>query len=102
MKPAHAPFIDIFVSAQEKALYSIDTFIDLSKAIDTVDQDILLLKIQRYTYRDTSMSPAWFRSSLTNRSQIVSLKAHCPYRHPPIAVSPQGPIYWVHYCSLFI
>ena len=46
-------------------------FIDLEKVFDTVDHQILLAKLNHYGIR--GISNDWFKSSLTNRNQYVSI-----------------------------
>ena len=46
-------------------------FIDLEKAFDTVDHDILLCKLNHYGIRGVDND--WFRSYLINRKQFVSI-----------------------------
>ena len=46
-------------------------FLDLKKAFDTVDHEILLTKMNRYGIQGTSVD--WFKSYLTNRTQQCSV-----------------------------
>ena len=50
---------------------SCGNFVDLQKAFDTVDQQILLAKLNHYGIRGVSND--WFKSYLSNRNQYVSI-----------------------------
>ena len=65
-------------------------FLDLKKAFDTVDHEILLTKINRYGIQGTSLD--WFKSYLTNRAQRCSVNS-CLSDFTTIKCSvPQGTI----------
>ena len=49
-------------------------FVDLQKAFDTVDHQILLAKLSHYGI--CGVSNDWFKSYLSNRSQYVSINGH--------------------------
>jgi hypothetical protein len=55
----------------DKGQFSCGVFIDLQKAFDTVDHNILLRKLELYGIR--GLGNNWFRSYLTNRKQYVYL-----------------------------
>ena len=55
----------------DKGHYSCGIFLDLSKAFDTVNIDILLLKMEKYGIRGLCLD--WFKSYLHDRQQYVSI-----------------------------
>ena len=50
--------------------YTLGVFIDLSKAFNTVDHQILIKKLQYYGIDGTALE--WFKSYLSNRKQYIS------------------------------
>ncbi len=57
--------------AIEDGKYSCGIFLDLSKAFDTVNHNILLHKLEHYGIR--GLVNKWFKSYLENRKQLVSI-----------------------------
>ena len=55
----------------DKGNYGGSIFIDLHKAFDTVNHEILLLKVEHYGVRRSILQ--WFKSYLSNRKQYVYL-----------------------------
>ncbi len=64
--------------------------LDLRKAFDMVDHEILLQKLSLHRLSDMSLQ--WFRSYLTDRQQVVRFNGSVPDSLPVISGVPQGSI----------
>ncbi|XP_065642837.1 group II intron-encoded protein LtrA-like [Hydra vulgaris] len=75
----------------EKSQFTLGIFIDLLKAFDTVDHDILLYKLNYYGINERVSK--WFQSYLSNRKQFVSCNDlnHTQFLNVSCGV-PQGSI----------
>ena len=67
-------FTEPIKSSLDKNRFRCGIFIDLQKAFDTVNHNILLKKLEHYGIRGTALS--WFQSYLSNRKQFVSVNGH--------------------------
>ena len=65
-------------------------FVDLQKAFDTVNHDVLVAKLEHYGIRGTANK--WFASYLKNRSQYVSVLGFDSSTKPIIHGVPQGSV----------
>ena len=54
-------------------------FFDLKKAFDTIDHDILLVKLSRYGVLENELK--WFTSYLSERNSFVMLTGYIHYLH---------------------
>ena len=77
-------------SSFEKEEYTLGGFIDLSKAFDTVDHQILIKKLQYYGIDGTALE--WFKSYLSNRKQYISTQEISESCLDIICGVPQGSI----------
>lgn len=64
--------VDDITKAFSKNEYTLGVFIDLSKAFDTVDHNILLKKLENYGIRDCLLK--WLKSYLSSRFQFVNIE----------------------------
>ena len=65
-------------------------FVDLQKAFDTVEHDILLSKLEHYGIR--GISNEWFKSYLFDRKQFVSINGHVSNKGSVKYGVPQGSV----------
>ena len=85
--------LDIVNSIQsnmDKGHFSCGIFIDLKKAFDTVNHDVLLNKLQHYGFRGTISD--WFSSYLTNRKQTTDINGYISEQQLTTCGVPQGSV----------
>ena len=83
-------FSDDILKLFDEKKVAIATFMDLSKAFDCVDQNILLSKLNRYGIHETALQ--WINSYLSDREHFVSWnQTHLPLLDLNIGM-PQGSI----------
>ena len=73
-----------------QGLYSCAVFIDLKKAFDTVDHNILLDKLNFYGFR--GLINQWFSSYLNDRTQATQIADHISNKAAISFGVPQGSV----------
>ena len=82
------------IKSKDDGFYTLALFIDLSKAFDTIDHNILLDKLDKYGIR--GVAKEWYRNYLTNRQMRVNccVSSTGKYEHsnylPLTYGAPQG------------
>ena len=79
-----------YVTHLTKKQYTIGVFVDLSKAFDTVDHNILFTKIKYYGITNTFHK--WLASYLNNRKQYVSYNTNSTDTRTVLCGVPKGSI----------
>ena len=82
--------IDQISQQLDSKTLSLGIFIDLSKAFDTLDHNILLTKLETYGVRGIALE--WFRSYLNNRKQCVDINGSRSSLRTITCGVPQGSI----------
>ena len=83
-------FVDRIAKDIEAKKVPLSVFIDLSKAFDTLDHEILLKKLKYYGITGVALS--WFRSYLSNRQQMVNFEGILSVKLELRTGVPQGSI----------
>ena len=83
-------FADEILMNMNKGLVTGSVFIDLAKAFDTVDHDILLRKLEYYGICDESLP--WLKNYFTGRKQFVLIDSQSPEELAITSELPQGSI----------
>lgn len=95
-RPKHStymPILDIYDKISQSVdcgKFAVGIFIDLAKAFDTINHDILCCKLERYGVRGIALQ--WFRNYLTNRSQYVYFNGVSSSLKSVLCGVPQGSI----------
>ncbi len=85
-----AEFVQHTVKSMDNKYSTISVLLDLSKAFDTINHDILIHKLNYYGIRGVSLN--WFRSYLSNRSQFVSCNGQTSVVEHITCGVPQGSV----------
>ena len=82
--------VNTILQNMDNGKFSCGVFIDLKKAFDTVNHEILLAKLENYGIRGVSNS--WFRSYLTDRKQTTEVNNVVSKAESTLWGVPQGSV----------
>ena len=83
-------FADQILMGMDKGLVTGAVFIDLAKAFDTIDHDVLIHKLKHYGVSDDSL--LWFKDYFCARKQFVAIDSHRSEELDIACGVPQGSI----------
>lgn len=83
-------FVNNIYEGFESNEYTIGIFLDLKKAFDTVNHQILIDKLNFYGIRGIPL--AWFTSYLDNRERYVMVNGHVSSNNTVVCGVPQGSV----------
>ena len=87
---AISKFVNSIIDNFEKGDYTVAAYLDLTKAFDCVNHQILLYKLDHYGVKNNAYE--WFRSYLTDRKQRVKFQGHLSEEKTINIGVPQGSI----------
>ena len=82
--------IDKIYTHLNQNMYGLGIFLDLKKAFDTVDHEILLSKLEHYGIEGNALN--WFKSYLTNRRQCTKINGKLSPEETVVCGVPQGSV----------
>ena len=82
--------VDQINNSFENNQYTVGVFIDLSKAFDTVDHEILIAKLENYGIKGNNLN--WFKRYLENRKQFIRSDNISTNYQEIVCGEPQGSI----------
>ena len=90
--PEHAilQLVEQINQSFEKNKFTLGVFVDLSKAFDTVDHQILMKKLEYYGIAGNNLR--WFENYLKNRQQFISFENNSTKKVTITCGVPQGSI----------
>ncbi len=91
--------VDKWTSNMEEGLLNGIVLLDLRKAFDLVNTDILLEKLEIYNFYDNSL--CWFKLYLQGHINVYSLKERCQKQNQSPMVCPKA-VSWDHFYLSFL
>ena len=91
---------DDILSNFDKGHFTFCLFIDLKKAFDAVNYDILLSKLENYGFRGVVND--WFKSYLIGRRQNTTVNGYISDSHQTLCGVPKGSVLEPLFFLLFI